>query len=1325
MTSAPGQLTSGPATVLHELFTAAADRWPQATALVLPSTARRERHLLTYAELDALAGRFTEHLLPTSEREEIVAILLPRTTSLLYAAQIGVLRAGSAYVCLDPVFPDQQLYTILSDCRAVTVLTDASGRYRLQQAGYQGRLILAGEPVPPLPGPAPRSVGPADAAYVIYTSGTTGRPKGVVISHGSIVSLISSDMAEFALGPGDRIAQGSSCAYDSSVEESWMALASGAALVILDDETARLGPDLVPWLRNERITVLCPVPTLLRSTGCTDPGEELPDLRLVYTGGEALSEDIATVWARGPRLVNGYGPTECTVTCVRQDIAPGERIAIGHPVPGTQAWVLDENLQPVPDGVEGELYVGGEAPAIGYLHQPRLTAERFPVHRLLGRLYRTGDLAYQEPDGTLVYCGRVDSQVKLRGHRIELEAVEACLAGAPGVREVACCVQDEGAGQILVAHVVPSDDAAPPGFGELSDHVRRALPPPMVPARFGLASSLPRGVSGKLRRDLLPTLAPYPPQDELPGPGGKEPDGVLAVVARAAGWVLGLREVPLHADFFTDLGGSSVHAAALVSELRAVPATASLTVRDVYEARTISVLASRAVRQGPPQSTGASPQIPAPEAGSPLTATAVQAAWLLTALVAVSAVAYQMAYRLLPPVYHAVGATAFLFLTWAVLPLARLVWAPVAVLLAALAKRTLVGSYVPERVPGWSRRAVRMWLVRQAVRTVPWRTLAGTEYQCMALRVLGARIGRRVHIHRGVDVLQGGWDLLEIGDDVTLGQDAGVQLVTQTEGHLVVGPVKLEEGSTLDVRASVGPGCHVGKGARLSALSSLPNGARVPDGMLADGVPARWTGPTPAVPVLTRTGRVYSPVTHGAATLAARTVLQLVVTFPYFGSFALLLALGLIDDDGFATALNRPLDNAGPLASVAAALCFGLVPSLTTMGLAARALGKTPAGVISRWELGYVRVWLKADLVDSAGTWLSGTLMWPRWLRLAGMDIGRDCEISTVIDVVPELVSIGTGTFLADGIYLGGPRLDRGTVSLEALRLGDGVFVGNHAVLPGGCSLPDDLLIGVATPCAGVPFRPGSSWFGHPAFELPHRDVTQADRGLTHEPSALRRVNRWVWELARFAIPLIPMAGGTLWVSAVNAIVPEVPAAAAAAAFASSAASLLSVLTLCGSVLALKWALLGQVRPGVHALWSCWCSRWDFVYVVWAVVAKPLLTPLESTLLLAIYLRRMGMRIGRRVLLGEGFAHVADPDMLVIGDGATVSAMFQAHTFEDRVLKIDYIRVGAQATLADKTVPLYGAQIGRDAVVAPHSVVMKHERLQPGLRYEGVPTRHG
>ena len=317
---------------------------------------------------------------------------------------------------------------------------------------------------------------------------------------------------------------------------------------------------------------------------------------------------------------------------------------------------------------------------------------------------------------------------------------------------------------------------------------------------------------------------------------------------------------------------------------------------------------------------------------------------------------------------------------------------------------------------------------------------------------------------------------------------------------------------------------------------------------------------------------------------------------------------------------------------------------------------------------------------------------------------------------------IGPSTFFADGIYLGGPRIHRGTVTLAKVTIRQNSFLGNHVVVPAGQDLPEDILLGVCTVADDRVIRKGSSWFGLPPFELPHREIVECDARLTHNPSLLRYLNRLFWEGLRFALPSVPMLVLLAWLRGVSAAAAVMSSTILLVA-ALPLLTLTGTLTLCICVLVLKWCLLGRVRPGTHPLWSCWCSRWDFLYVAWGVWAGDVLASLEGTLLLTWYLRAMGVRLGKNVVLGTGFAQVVDPDMLIIDDGATVNAMFQAHTFEDRVLKIDTVHVGARATLAPGTVPLYGAEVGARAYVGPHSVIMKRERLLPGLHYEGVPTR--
>jgi amino acid adenylation domain-containing protein len=616
------QPVTGEPVVLHEFLERSALQWPDSVALdIPPAPGRADRTTMTYRELahrsDRVAAAVTDWL-DADQGGAIAAILLPRTTAQLYVAQLGVLKAGAAHLCVDPGFSDGQIRHLLSDSDPDVVLTDRSGAELVRRLGYLGPVIRLDRPrgllTAPSGGPdAHLTRSPERIAYVIYTSGSAGPPRGVLIRHRSAANLIAADLVEFGIGPGDRVAQGSSAACDSSVEEVWMALSAGATVVVMDDATTRSGPDLIGWLREERITVLCPPPTLLRATGCDDPRAALPDLRLVYVGGEVLPEDVAERWAPGRRMVNRYGPVECTVTCLRSDVVPGHRIAIGLPVPGARAWVLDSDLEPVPDGVPGELCVTGIGLAAGYVNQSDGSSTRFHHHPTLGRLYRTGDLAHIDADGAVIYRGRIDSDVKLRGYHVELEAVEACLMRSAGVREAACRVQGDGLTQSLAAHIVPTDPDRPPSFGSLRAALQQRLPAHMVPSLFGLLDRLPRSAGGKVCRADLPTVlarsaarrarvtAPVDPTQQTIA------EAVEAVLPPGA-------VVSIDDDFFDDLGGSSLEAAMVVTRLRAIATTSSITVSDLYRARTVEALA-RLV--GPDPSRPTTPTTPTAPTATP------------------------------------------------------------------------------------------------------------------------------------------------------------------------------------------------------------------------------------------------------------------------------------------------------------------------------------------------------------------------------------------------------------------------------------------------------------------------------------------------------------------------------------------------------------------------------------------------------------------------------------------------------------------------------------------------------------------------------------
>lgn len=1316
--------TPTPPTLLHHFFELAAQRHPHRIAVdVPPGPDRPSRSTITYAQLLTQSQKLAAHLQPHATTDAVIGMMLPRDSHLLYAAQLAVLQSGAAFTCIDPIFPDAFIQAVIDDGNIPILITDDFGLARITAANLRIPNTLDITALPPAPPSIASTTAPqpSNLAYLIYTSGTTGTPKGVMIEHRSIMNLVDSDLTEFRLEPTDRIAQGSSAAYDSSIEEIWLAFAAGATLVLLDDLTLRAGPDLVPWLANERITVFCPPPTLLRTTGCTNPAVALPLLRLLYVGGEALTQDLAHLWGEGRRLVNGYGPTECTVTVVRGDIHPNQPVTIGRPVTGHTAHVLNADLQPVESGQSGELCLSGPGLARGYKNRPSITADKFPTHATLGRIYRTGDLVQQQPDGQLLYLGRIDSQTKLRGYRIELEAIEARLATCTGILEAACHIQGEGNTAQLVAHVVPVTLNSPPNFEALKDALRRDLPHYMIPARFALIDSLPRSIGGKIDRKGLPTLSAAEP----PGETTKHTRTVVAPITPTESLICdafatalhSTAPISIHDDFFLDLAGDSLSAVGVICILREHSSTARITTRDLYEARTPAALSLKCAQPAAKPTFAHTRPTPSSTPTHPHWVTAAQGACILLSLLALSAAAYAIVFAFIPTLLHTFGVANSILLAFPIAVSAALLYTLFTIFITVILKRTLIGTYQPIRTPVWSTFYLRHWIVNRAASTIPWNILSHTVAYSAVLRLLGAKVGRRVHIHRGVNLNQGGWDLLTLGDDVTLNRDARIGLVDLDSGCLCIGPVTIHSLATLDTRASVSGHTTVHEGALLTALSWLPQDQAIPAGEQWNGVPAAPAGVAPSTPTPNSTPSLH-PISHAIAHITAFALFRILPTLPAL-AILFTFARGLTAHD-ITTWLAAPTITARALLAIFIASTLWVPIWLILRALAVRALGRVTPATLPRWSFASIRLALKADAVDSAGTWLTGTLFWPWWLRLAGMRIGPDCEISTIIDVVPETLTIGPGSFFADGIYLAGPHHYRGTITIHQTTLGPGTFLGNHVIIPTGATLPENLFFGVCTVADGRTSRPGSAWFGHPALELPRRDIVDIDPTLTHNPGPLRYTNRLLWESLRFTIPLLPLSVAFVWLDVFTLF----QAAPITLAFiVAPLATLAAITTECLSVIALKWLLLGRAKSGQHPLWSCWCSRWDFLYVAWQFYALRPLAALEGTLLLAIYLRAMGARIGRRVVLGPGLAQLADPDMITIEDDATVEANYQAHSFEDRVLKLAPAIVRKSATVGQSTVVFYGADIGEHCWVSPNSVVMKNERLAPNQTFSGCPVQ--
>ncbi|WP_223632535.1 non-ribosomal peptide synthetase [Corallococcus sp. EGB] len=535
---------------------------------------------LTYAELDARAERLARRLrtLGVGRRTPQVGVCLPRSIDLIVSL-LAILKAGGAYVPLDPEHPAERLAFMATDARLVAIVTHEALASELPPGSWTP--VCLDVPCDAKEGPAAEPVMPVDLAHIIYTSGSTGRPKGVCIPHQGVVRLVLNP-DYVLLGPGDRMAQSTTIAFDLSTLEIWGALLNGATLVLFTKDEI-IDPDvLARRLEEERITHMVLATALFNHVARSRP-EAFRHLAWMIFGGEAA--DVASVNAvlshGGPTaLINGYGPTENTSfsTWHRVPHAGVESVPIGGPLANSTAYVLDARLHVVPPGVVGELFVGGDGLALGYWERSSLTAEKFIPHPFSdtpgARLYRTGDLVRQRADGVLEYVGRRDHQIKLRGFRIELGEVEAALRQHPAVREVLVMLREDTPGdRRLVAYVAATEVTE----AVLREFLQTRLPGHMVPSAFVVLESLPLTPNGKIDRRALPVPEASATEDFI---APRNPlEARLAAIWSA---VLGGRKVGAHSHFF-DLGGHSLLATQVVSRVREALGV-SLPVRALFEA---------------------------------------------------------------------------------------------------------------------------------------------------------------------------------------------------------------------------------------------------------------------------------------------------------------------------------------------------------------------------------------------------------------------------------------------------------------------------------------------------------------------------------------------------------------------------------------------------------------------------------------------------------------------------------------------------------------------------------------------------------------------
>lgn len=1356
--------------ILADIFEATAARVPDKTALVFGP-----RHV-TYAELDAAADRVAHRLIEAGvQAGDMVGLWHPRGIELL-TLQLGIAKTGAAWLPFDADVPTDRIATCLEDASAKALLIDEQhGEPARRQEGITARILTAQELLAPLPeGTALRrreGALPSHTAYVIYTSGSTGKPKGIAITQGSIAHFLRSENARLGVREDDKVYQGFSVAFDMSFEEIWISYLVGATLWIAPKEIAG-DPEALPRALIEHdVTVLHAVPTLLALFA-----QDVPGLRIINLGGEMCPQTLVEKWAPGRQMFNTYGPTEATVSASLAELKAGEPVTIGEALPNYGLFVIEmidpdsivngvvPPLKILPFGETGELCITGPGVAAGYLGRPELTAEKFlpnpwARNEQEARLYRTGDLAKVEykSDGTpqMQCLGRADDQVKIRGFRVELGEIEAVLAAQPGVGTTAVLLRkDDGIDQLVAFYVptgepprspaargaLPPEGAAAglgrPGAGGAPDiktlraGLAEKLPPYMVPARFEALPAMPRLPSGKIDRKVLkaqPLAAAAPAEgSDLPETPAEE------VLFAALEKLFPGQPIRRELDFFSDLGGHSLFAARITSTLRQDPRFAQATVADIYNHRRIGLIAE-ALSAGMIDTGAAAAERPF----------VIHSAWrrwrcgIAQGLAIPFLVLLTMAQWLAPFfVYHFHTGDPEDSIAYAVLmsALAFVVAIGLNFVIAWVGRRLIGGRLKPGSYPLWGIAYYRWWLADRLAETAPTYMINGSPLYAAWLRLLGARVGTDANLGSVTIRVP---ELVTIGAGASIGNAVNLENARVEGGLLHLGRIDVGAEACVGSYVVIEGDTAIGEYGHLEGQSALASGQHVPARKVWHGSPARERGDfdpaslPPRPPV--GSGR---KAWEGAVFVLGALAIAVLFFMPVFPTFLLIdwldipeLSVRPLVDDGSVTALQafglRLVKFF--LLALPASLVFIFATVLLSALIRWAFLPKMKAGSWPVHSNRYLAKWLVSQIQESSLAVLHGiyaTVYSAPWYRLLGAKVGKETELSTALGVVPDMLTLGDECFIADAVMLGDEHIDGGWMTVQPTVVSRRSFVGNGAYVPDGTTVPENVLIGVMSAVPrNATMQDGDTWLGSPPLHLPAREVvTGFPEHLTFAPSPWRKLARGLVEAFRIAAP------HALVIAVGYAIVLDAMPLAEADRWGLVALDLAVGGVLFGFATLLfvalfKWLAVGRYRQRSVPMWTPFVWLSEAATNLYEGIAVPwFLRYLRGTPWLGDAFNLLGAKVGRGVYLDT--TDMTEFDCVHIGDHSELNALCcpQTHLFEDRVMKIDHVKIGSRVTLGPRCTVLYGAQVGDGAQLGPLTLVMKGESIPPRTRWHGLPA---
>lgn len=1294
--------------------------------------------VLGYGDLRAKVSAYAETLqvfgLRSSHR---VGLLLDRTIE-SYCVMLAVVKLGATYVPLDIKFPTDRLRYICQDADISSLIVVEGATGLVSDIGLPtfsvsaiSAAVDAGSSAPPRNNDEPdadlieqEKNTPSDSlAYIIYTSGSTGWPKGVAVNQSSICNFVAVAAEVYGYTPDDRVYQGLTFAFDFSVEEFWVPLIAGATLVASPSNVQLVGQALEEFLNELNVTAMCCVPTLLATLE-----NDVPSLRLLLVSGEACPQDLVTRWHRpGCRILNAYGPTEATVTATWTQLQPDLKVTIGVPLPTYTICILEpDKAGLVREGEPGEIAIGGIGLAVGYVNRPELTDEKFIPDFLdlpnnpSRRLYRTGDMGRINANGEVEYLGRIDTQVKIKGYRIELSEIEEVLLQIDGIAQaVVTVLQPNGANKELAAYYTAFSEHETPSPKAIFEELKARLPAYMVPAFLEPVEEIPLLPSQKADRKALPAPK-FKRVTTSSQPFAAPETEDQRLISDALAQVLSLEQTSIDDHVFDDLGLDSLRAAEFISNLTAGLPTRRISITDIYLAPTVRKLS---------QTILARHDATAPTAKAKPVRRASRTSHALCGTL------QTLTYLLVSMGYLWLAITGFLWVSQTdhVIDVAGRSFVFVLVAFALLTtvpiatKWCLIGRWRKQNIPLWSLSYFRFWLVRFLVEGNPLAAFRGSPVFNCYLRLLGAQIGDNALIL--CKSFPFCTDLISIGHGTVIRKHTHLTGYRAEGGYLRIGKIQIGDDVTVGAGSVVDIDTEIGDRAQLGHASGLLEGQRIPDGSRYHGSPAIETT------VDFSHVKVHHPskmrrFLYGSFQLASALALSVII----FAAGILILKNIFGFDPATWGTQTISISFAGLLwiavISLVAFAVFSMTALLVHVGVP-RALA--PMLKPGKYHSLYGPYYFAAQLMAAFSNMRSFHILFGDssyavpYLQVLGirqpdvLQTGSNFGTSMSQDM-PSVCEIGSGTMVSDDLVFVNFEYSGGSFRVGETKLGRHNFLGNNVFFPTKANVHDNCLLAskVMLPIDGEACA-NTGLLGSPCFEIPRS--ARSDQTFDPVPSTpegfarLRKKNLYnlrTMALYLFCNWLALFVGVTASYTALSAFQTIDVTALISSAFAFMSGA--GAVYIAQEKLSLGSTHLKPQSCTIHDKAFWWVERH------WKLCETPFKYVFRGTPLRPWIHRFLGVEMGRRVFDDGSF--ITEKTLTRIGDDTCINAeaSVQAHSLEDGLFKSDYITIKDACSIGPMAYVHYGVVMEQNTSVSSDSFVMKGTKTKSCSVWAGNPA---